>query len=150
MRCKLELMDSLLFERMWKHVVLVFLAISQQQFSSAPPLGLAPARFGRHAARGEFPSEEGKQTREAKASPRLEDGGTERDGRADRWRCLPISSQHPNLDLDGPCSFTGPYHYPVTMETAADIPESPTNLSHKIQKLSWNIKPVNQLFIFQQ
>lgn len=41
--------------------------------------------------------------------------------------------------------------HPVTMETAADIPESPTNLSRKNpKKLSWNIKVVNQLFIFQQ
>lgn len=68
----------------------------------------------------------------------------------DGWKALsPASAQHPN-DLDGLGSFTGPNQQPVAMETAANIPESPTNLSHKIQKTSWNIKLVNQLFIFQQ
>lgn len=63
---------------------------------------------------------------------------------------IPASAQHMNLDMDGLGSFTGPNRHPVAMETAANVPESPTKLSHKIPKMSWKIKLVNQLFIFQQ
>lgn len=101
-KCKLAPTDPSLFERTCKHVVLD-LALSQQQFSSAPPFGLAPTRFGRHAARGEFPSEERKQTRvqgRTETEGRGETGGQKDGG----WR--PISSQHPNLDVF--CSLAGP------------------------------------------